>query len=79
VSVTVPPMEVRYDQLSVTCVFDEIRIVDSQIVTKVAVQGDLDLLSIRNLLGPVYKVATRRHLRIAAMCSASRNELASLS
>jgi three-Cys-motif partner protein len=30
-------------------------------------------------LGPVYKVAMRRHLRMAAMCSASRNDLASLS
>jgi hypothetical protein len=31
------------------------------------------------LLGPVYKVAMRRHLRIAARCSASRKERASLS
>jgi hypothetical protein len=30
-------------------------------------------------LGPVYKVAMRRHLRIAARCSASRKERASLS
>jgi adenine-specific DNA-methyltransferase len=31
------------------------------------------------VLGPVYKVAMRRHLRIAARCSASRKERASLS